>query len=102
MRRLARLFRIERRGLLIRRPAELIGRLVERRGALVAALLTGELRRGAELDRALAELSRETCRALPHAQLRLQQIANDLRLTRGEGSPSGLRDHGNGHPLGKT
>jgi hypothetical protein len=108
-RRLARLFRIERRGALGRRAAALAARLVERRAALIAALVTADrerrvaaVRPGPELDRAMTELSREACLGLLDAQTRLQRIANDLRLSRGEGRPTGIRGNSDGRPLGKS
>jgi hypothetical protein len=109
-RRLARLFRIERRGGFDRRPAAIIGRLIERRGALVAALVATDLRRRAVavrptagLDQAIAALSGEVRRALPCAQRRLEQIGKDLRLSRGEGWSTGILDSGGtGQPLGRS
>jgi hypothetical protein len=108
-RRLARLFRIECRGGFDRWPVAIIGRLIERRGALAAALLGMDRRRRAlavrstaELDQAMAQLSAEVGRALPQAQARLEQIGKDLRLSRGEGWSTGMRDNSAGHPLGKT
>jgi hypothetical protein len=108
-RRLARLFRIERRGGFERRPVTIVSKLIERRGALAAALLRMDRRRRAAavrptaaLKQALAELADEVQRALPQAQARLEQIGKDLRLSRGEGWPTGIRDSNNGHPLGTT
>ena len=109
VRRLARLFRIEYHGGFDRRPVADIGRLVERRNALVAALLTTDLQRRAlavqpttELDQAIAELSGEVDRALPWVHTRLKQIGKDLQLSRGEGWSTGIRDNSHGHALGKT
>ncbi len=108
-RRLARLFRIEYRGGFDRRPVTTIGRLLERRGALVAALLTTDLQRRAlaarptaELEQAMTQLLDEVDRALPQAQTRLEQIGKDLRLSRGEGWLTGIRDNSHGQPLGKS
>jgi hypothetical protein len=108
-RRLGRLFRIECRGGFDRWPVAIIGKLIERRGALAAAVLQMDRRRRAAavrptpaLKQALAELADELQRALPEAQARLERIGNDLRLSRGEGRPSGIRDRNNGHPLGTT
>jgi hypothetical protein len=108
-RRLARLFRIECRGGFERRPVTIVTRLIERRGAVVAALLAVDLERRAlavrppaELAVALRELAREIDLALPYARARLEQIGKDLRLSRGEGWVTGIRDTDNGHPLGTT
>jgi hypothetical protein len=106
---LARLFRIECGGGFDRRPVVIIGRLIERRGRLAASLLrtdqerrTRRVRPTAELVRALAELADEVRRALSYAHTRLQQIGKDLRLSQGEGLPTGIRDNGNGRPLGTS
>jgi hypothetical protein len=55
-----------------------------------------------ELDRAMAELAREIALSRDRMRMRHQQIVNDLRLSRGEGLPTGIRNSPNGHPLGKT
>src|ERR1700751_5056749 len=105
-RRLVRLFRIERHGGFEHWSAAISRQLIERRGQLVDALLTDlqamPARPPPPLDRALAELSQEVRWALDPARTRLQQIGKDLRLSRGEGLPTGIRNSPNGHPLGKT
>lgn len=110
VRRLLRLFRAERNGSFDRRPVLAATRLIERRGALIAALeaIDHERRsigaRGVseELDRAMTELAREVGLCRDHARMRHQQIANDLRLSRGEGLPTGIRNSPSGQSLGKT
>jgi hypothetical protein len=105
-RRLARLFRIERNGGFERWPAGINRQVIERRGQLVDALLTDlqamPVRPPPPLDRALAELSQEVRWALDPVRMRLQQIGKDLRLSRGEGLPTGIRNSPSGHSLGKT
>jgi hypothetical protein len=107
-RRLARLFRIERNGGFERWPPAVSRQLIERRGQLIEAMLTDLKRQAivaqpsAEVDRALAHLSREIEGAVDHVRAQLQQIGKDLRLSRGEGLPSGIRNSPGGHPLGKT
>lgn len=106
VRRLARLFRIERNGGFEHRSAAIGRKLIERRGQLVNELLTDlqamPARPPPPLDRALAELSQEVEWALDRIRTRLQQIGKDLRLSRGEGLPTGIRNSPNGHPLGTT
>ena len=107
MRRLARLFRIERNGGFDRRPPALIARLIERRGILVDELRMTLQRRSitdtspTELDRSLNALAREVERTLDHVRARLEEISNDLRLSRGEGLPTGIRNSSHGQSLGK-
>ncbi|MGA8756411.1 MAG: hypothetical protein WB611_08765 [Stellaceae bacterium] len=108
-RRLTRLFRIERRGGFDRRPVAIVRQLIARRGALVEALLMLDLQRrmsatrsSAELDWALAGLSREVDRARDRAAKRLEQIVKDLRLSRGEGLATGIRTSTAGHTLGTS
>jgi hypothetical protein len=108
MRRLGRLFRIERTGGFDRRPTATVRRLVERRGALIDRLIALDDRRGAVfaprsggLDEALADLRREVERARPHAQTRAQRLTAELRLRRGGGVPTGLRGGAGGQLLGK-
>jgi hypothetical protein len=107
VRRLARLFRIERNGGFDRRPPGLIARLIERRGILVDELMVNLQRRSiantssAELDRTLNALAREVDRTLDHARARLEEISKDLRVSRGEGLPTGIRNRAHGQALGK-
>ncbi len=108
-RRLGRLFRIECNGGFDRLPAAVVSRLVARRGALIAELAALDRRRwlaavsaSGGLDQELTALRREVERTLGAAQLRLQRIGKDLRISRGEGSPTGLRDGGAGRHLGTS
>jgi hypothetical protein len=108
-RRLLRLLRIERAGILDRRPARLAARMIERRGILIGAVLNMDrerrlaaIRPPAELDRVMAELTGEIALGRDRAHTRLQQIGKDLRLSRGEGLPSGIRNGASGHSLGET
>jgi hypothetical protein len=108
-RRLTRLFRIERSGGFDRRPVAIARRLIERRGALVEALLmldsqrrTSATRASAELDRAFAGLLHEVDQARDRAAKRLEQIVKDLRLSRGQGLASGIRASTAGHTLGTS
>lgn len=106
-RRLGRLFRIERRGGFERRPLA-VHCLVERRGALVNRLIAladgapaaGALRSRA-VEEALAELDREVGRLQPEAEQRAKRLAAELRLRRGGGVPTGLRDGAGGRLLGE-
>jgi hypothetical protein len=108
-RRLLRLLRIERAGILDRRPARLAARMIERRGILIGTVLNMDrerrlaaIRPPAELDRVMAELTGEIALGRDRAHTRLQQIGKDLRLSRGEGLPSGIRNSASGHSLGET
>ncbi len=108
-RRLGRLFRIEYNGGFVLWPDAVIRKLIERRGALVEELLLLDRKRrsiaapaSAELDRALAELAGEVAHAQNHAQRRLEQIGKDLRVSRGEGLPTGIHNRTNGKDLGKV
>lgn len=108
-RRLARLFRIERNGGFGRWPVAIVRKVVERRGALIEALMTIDSNRHSiaappseELDAALDDLSRESEHALNRARKQLEQISNDLRLSRGEGLATGIRTTTGGHTLGTT
>jgi hypothetical protein len=108
-RRLARLFRIERNGGFDRLPAAAVSRLVARRGRLIAELAALDPRRrltavpaSSGLDQELTALRREVERTLGATRLRLQRIGKDLRISRGEGSPTGLRDGGVGRHLGTS
>jgi hypothetical protein len=107
-RRLGRLFRIERAGGFDRRSVATVRRLIERRGMLVSELLlidglrrTLNPPRSAELEQALAELAREVNRSLHHSQNQVARLHTDLRLRRGEGMPTGVRDGASGLLLGR-
>ena len=108
-RRLSRLFRIERRGGFKRWSFAIVRMVVDRRGALIEALVTIDSKRrragnlsSRELDAALTDLSRETERALDRAHKQLEQISKDLRLSRGEGLATGIRTSIAGHTLGTS
>jgi hypothetical protein len=107
-RRLGRLFKIERAGGFDRRPVATVRRLIERRGTLVSELLVIDgMRRAlnpphsAELEQALAELAREVNGSLHHSQTQVERLHTDLRLRRGEGMPTGVRDGASGLLLGR-
>lgn len=107
-RRLVRLFRIERVGGFDRWGAATAGCLIARRGELVEELLDlDQLRRSLAVPRppdlqcALAALSQEVDLAAVRARTRAEQIAADLSCRLGDSPPSGMRDSGNGHLLGK-
>jgi hypothetical protein len=106
-RRVARLFRIERAGGLERRPVATVRHLIERRGALIEALIAaGEPpRAGAEsgpsvLEQALRELAIEVGRCRPSAEQRLAALTAELRLRRGIAPASGVRRDSGGRFLG--
>jgi len=106
-RRVTRLFRIERNGRLARRPAATARYLIERRGAVIDALIAAAARqRGSaaagspELDQALHELASEVGRCRPSAELRRQELAAELRLRRGDAPLSGVRRYSGGRLLG--
>lgn len=107
-RRLARLFRIERRGRLERRPGGVAARFVARRGELVDELMRLEQRRRSltpwplpELDLALAALAREVGSGEQWCHERLAELAAELDRRRGVGTATGLRDSGAGQLLGR-
>ncbi len=106
-RRLARLFRIERRAGFERWPPATVRRLLARRAALIAELAGLERRRLAAiaaeaLDPALADLRREVERSFAPARARLQRIGKDLRVSRVASLPTGVRDGGGGRNLGTS
>lgn len=106
-RRLARLFRIERAGRFEQRPVAAV-RLMERRGALIDALIatlsqrrSGTDLRSPGLEGALADLAFEVRRSRERAKTRLERLHAELRLRRGDMPPSGLRGSGGGKLLGR-
>lgn len=106
--RVTRLFRLERRGAFARRSRDLTARLATRRGDLIAALMrTDAMRRTLKLpispalDAAMAALAEEVGRARDSADARLRQLEAELRMVRGEGVQSGLRDSTAGRLIGK-
>lgn len=107
-RRLARLFRIERRGRLERWPGGVAARFVARRGELVDELMRLEQRRRSltpwplpELDLALAALAREVSSGEQWCHERLAELGAELDRRRGVGTSTGLRDSGAGELLGR-
>jgi hypothetical protein len=103
-RRLSRLFRIERAGGFDRRSAATVRRLIDRRGALIDALIALERRRGSgrsvALHQAMAELSREVRQAREQAEARIADLRVELGLRRGAGPPTGLRSGTSGRLIG--
>ncbi len=107
-RRLGRLFRIERAGGVDRLSAEIIRRMVDRRGALFDELRRLETARrvripvpSPELAAALGDLAREVGQSLPLAETRVERLGAELRLSRGEGVATGLRASADGRLLGQ-
>jgi hypothetical protein len=107
-RRLCRLFKIERAGGFERRPVAMVQRLIERRETLVNELLLLDgMRRSPnppvspELEQALAELAREVDGSLDHSHTRVERLRTELRLRRGEGMTTGVRDSAIGLVLGR-
>ncbi|HTT78229.1 MAG TPA: hypothetical protein VMF86_00980 [Stellaceae bacterium] len=106
-RRLVRLFRIERVGRLQRRPVATARHLIERRGAVIAALVaaeeparSGEMTGVPALDDALRQLASEIGRCRPPAEQRFHELAAELRLRHGDMTSSGLRRSPGGRLLG--
>lgn len=103
-RRLVRLFKIERTGRLDRLSVATLRRLIERRGALVSELMRLDGLRGSvrplELEQALSELAREVRASRDIAETRAGRLGVDLRLSRGEGLPTGIRGGGDERFLG--
>jgi hypothetical protein len=106
-RRLARLFRIERCGGFERRPIETMRRLTERRGQLVEELMRLDAERRSfapwvttDLDRSMWVLTRAIDGLHDDVAARLDRLGAELRLRRGEGTATGLRD-GGGQLLGR-
>lgn len=104
-RRLCRLFRIERAGGFERRGAALAQRMIERREALIRALII--FQRGhsvppsAALLRSLMELAEEVRWSRDYAARQLETLRAELELRRGEGASSGLGGWVGGQLLGR-
>jgi hypothetical protein len=99
--RLAQLFRIERTGGLDGRPAAVVRRLLARRAALVEHLIANCQSPGsAALDAALMQLAGEVRQSRDRALGLLQRLELELRLRRGGGRTTGMRD-GAGRLLGR-
>jgi hypothetical protein len=106
-RRLARLFRIERSGGLARRPAEIVRRMIERRGDLIGELASIDVKRLSlaseptpELDLAMGSLAREVGRAEQRCREVIAELDAELQRRRGIGTATGLRDGADGRLLG--
>jgi hypothetical protein len=108
VRRLGRLFRLERAGAFGRRSAETAWRLIGRRGELMAELTRIERHRrqarlppSPELREAVNELAAEVALSRTYGETLVAGIGGELRARRGEAAPSGLRDGGGGRLLGR-
>lgn len=106
-RRLARLFRAERSGCLMRRPVATARRLIDRRDGLIEELIRLEERRRSlvpgipnELELTMAGLTRDTEQGTQHCLEALAEIGAGLARLRGEGTATGLRDGVDGRLLG--
>jgi hypothetical protein len=108
VRRLARLFRVERSGHFERLPSEVARRLRDRRGELIAEVQRLEARRRSyepwalpQLDVAMGTLAREVHDAERYCLERLAALGAELDGRRGRGTATGLRDGADGHILGR-
>jgi hypothetical protein len=106
-RRLGRLFRVERRGGFARRPPELAGHFLRRRGALIDELIATEVQRRAqavpsstELRQAAEALGREIRESRVSVDARIEQLETELRAARGEGMTTGMRNGAAGRVIG--
>ncbi|HXP31699.1 MAG TPA: hypothetical protein VN832_11450 [Stellaceae bacterium] len=107
-RRLNRLFRIERAGGFARRREDVVARLLRRRHALVDEFLRLETERRArsatlprELRDAVNDLAQEVERSRRKTEDRVERLRAELRLLRGEGTPTGLRGSMGGRVIGR-
>jgi hypothetical protein len=107
VRRLSRLFRIERAGGFERRAAPTVRRLIARRRGLIERLIASDLgrrpsraARAARLDAALSDLAGEVRQSQEFAAIRLERLEAELRLRRGDGPATGIREGAGGHLLG--
>lgn len=107
-RRLARLFRIERSGRFARRRADVVQRLIERRGAVIDELARLDAKRLSlapwatpDLDIAMEMLAREVDRAEQRCRELLAELGVELERRRGLGTATGLRDGAAGSLLGR-
>ena len=106
--RLVRLFRVERSGRLMRRPAATARRLIDRRGHLIEELTRLEEQRrllapsvSDSLDAVMSALAQEADRGEQRCLEFLAEIGARLSALRGEGTASGLRGHAGGQLLGR-
>jgi hypothetical protein len=107
VRRLGRLFRLERAGAFGRRSVETAWRLIGRRGELMAELSrveharrTARLPPSPELRDAVRELADEVELSRTHGETLAAGLEAELRARRGERNPSGLRGDSGGRLLG--
>jgi hypothetical protein len=107
-RRLRRLFHIERAGGFERRPAEIVWRLIGRRGQLVDELIRLDAARRtlaapttAALDVAIGKLAHEVREAHARCAARIEAIDDELAQRRAAGGTTGLRDGASGRLLGQ-
>src|SRR5580704_8769831 len=107
VRRLGRLFRLERVGAFSRRSAETAWRLIARRGDLMAELTRLERHRrearvppSPDLGSAVKELAAEVALSRTFGETLAAGAGTELRARRGVAAPSGLRDGGGGRLLG--
>jgi hypothetical protein len=108
VRRLTRLFRAERRGGFERRSPRAVQQLIERRGAMIDALIEAETRRRRSATEpsppfaaALTGLVIEVRRCREPIATRLGWIEAELRLRSGDAPGSGVRGGGGGQLLGR-
>jgi hypothetical protein len=107
VRRLGRLFRVERTGRLERRPFEVSQRLIGRRAGLVDELVRLDAARRSlavppsdELSAAIRDLAGEVDRLQALCAARIEALTLELRQRRGAGQATGLRDGAGGRILG--
>lgn len=98
VRRLDRLFRIERGGALTRRPNALGELLHGRRDAIIEDLMRADATRralkitaSAELQQAVEALASELARSRDAIDVRVRQLREDWHILRGDGVPTGMR-----------
>jgi hypothetical protein len=108
VRRVGRLFRLERAGAFARRSAETAWRLIARRGELMAELTRIERHRhearvppSPDLTNAVRELAAEVALSQTYGEALVAGLGAELRGRRGQATPSGLRDSGGGRLLGR-
>jgi hypothetical protein len=107
-RRVGELFRLECAGCLARRPAEVVRRLLDRRGELIDALIRADAARrnlqipiSPELKRTVEMLWQEVGMARREADARLDALRDSLAIALGDGIPSGVRGVASGRILGQ-
>jgi len=108
VRRLGRLFRLERAGAFARRSADTAWRLIARRGELMAELSRIERRRrearvasSPDLRAAVGELAAEVALSRTYGETLAAGLGVELHARRGGATPSGLRGEGGGRLLGR-